>query len=408
MADEPSQSRTCRRVVGPWGCHAEGSAPSWRSSAASEMLAVRGSGGEAAPRGRRVDAEELGRVEPEETGLHLGRSGPGSRMCSWNCGVISNVRIAMICGSGLPYQMASVPHRTRCAPTRLSSLPMACAAWSGWREELAPERGDVDPDVVVRRHGVAVEGCQQGVDADGGGRVVRALDVRGVPGGVVHDELHVGELARDGHDVLGMVEGRVEVHQRQALVRHEDLHAEVVRMLDGREADGGIFQRVALAARAPRRVHLEGGGRAGRARRSTSPRGWRSTGPTLGAMMFSTSSRLAPPSVSPAVICWVRQRLGERDRRVGRSRVRDVGQHGHRGVAGQEDVVQVVGPVDAVELIGVGAAGGEHGEHERGRVRSVVDPGSGRDDMVGVDVEDELRSRPAPARRRRCPLAAAR
>jgi hypothetical protein len=43
VADEPSQSSTWRRVVGPWGCQAEGSAPSWRSSAASEMFAVSGS-----------------------------------------------------------------------------------------------------------------------------------------------------------------------------------------------------------------------------------------------------------------------------------------------------------------------------------------------------------------------------
>ena len=34
------------------------------------------------------------------------------------------------------------------------------------------------------------------------------------------------------------------------------------------------------------------------------------TGPTLGAMMFSTSSRLAPPPVRPAVICCVRSASG--------------------------------------------------------------------------------------------------
>jgi hypothetical protein len=55
--------------------------------------------------------------------------------------VISNVRMAMIWGSGLPYQMASVPQSTRCAPTRLRSLPRAWAAWSGvvsnWRQRVA-------------------------------------------------------------------------------------------------------------------------------------------------------------------------------------------------------------------------------------------------------------------------------
>ena len=34
------------------------------------------------------------------------------------------------------------------------------------------------------------------------------------------------------------------------------------------------------------------------------------TGPTLGAMMFSTRSRLAPPPVRPAVICCVRSASG--------------------------------------------------------------------------------------------------
>ena len=43
VADEPSQSSTWRRVVGPWGRQAEGSAPSSRRQAASEMLAVSGS-----------------------------------------------------------------------------------------------------------------------------------------------------------------------------------------------------------------------------------------------------------------------------------------------------------------------------------------------------------------------------
>ncbi len=50
---------------------------------------------------------------------------------------------------------------------------------------------------------------------------------------MVDDELHVGELAGHGDDVVGVVERRVEVHQRQALVRHEDLDPEVVRVLHG-------------------------------------------------------------------------------------------------------------------------------------------------------------------------------
>ena len=75
-------------------------------------------------------------------------------------------------------------------------------------------------------------------------------------------------------------------------------------------------------------------------------------GPTFGAMMFSTNSRLAPPWASPAVICWVLRASGKGIGRVRRPRVGDVGQHGHGGIAGQEQVVQVRGAIDAVELAG--------------------------------------------------------
>ena len=64
----------------------------------------------------------------------------------------------------------------------------------------------------------------------------------------------------------GWLNCRVEVHERKTLVRHEDLDPEVVGVLDGRQADDRIFQREALAARAPRRVHLEGRRRPGRHR----------------------------------------------------------------------------------------------------------------------------------------------
>ena len=73
MADEASQCSTWRRVVGPFGVHAEGSAPSARSWAASWMFADSGSVGEAAAGRRRVDAEERGGVEPEDARLHARR-----------------------------------------------------------------------------------------------------------------------------------------------------------------------------------------------------------------------------------------------------------------------------------------------------------------------------------------------
>ena len=117
--------------------------------------------------------------------------------------------------------------------------------------------------------------------------------------------------------------------------------------------------------------------------------------------MFSTSSRLAPPSGQARRDLLGPERLGERDRGVGRSRVRDIRQHRHGRVAGQEDVVQVAGPVHAIELGAVGAAGGEHGQHERRRLRGIVDPGPGRNHMVRVDVEDELRAGQGLLTRRR-------
>ena len=70
------------------------------------------------------------------------------------------------------------------------------------------------------------------------------------------------------------------------------------------------------------------------------------------------------------------QGVGERHGGGGGAGVGDVAQHGHGGHAGQEEIVEIRGPVDAVELRVVGAAGGEH---RRGMSPTVsgalVDPG---------------------------------
>ena len=89
-----------------------------------------------------------------------------------------------------------------------------CAAVVGSRSDLAPDGSEVDPDVAVRRDAVYVERVQERVDADLCVGVVRALDVALVPGAVEHDELHIGKLARDSHDVFGPIVRRVEVHER--------------------------------------------------------------------------------------------------------------------------------------------------------------------------------------------------
>ena len=78
---------------------------------------------------------------------------------------------------------------------------------------------------------MAVESGEQAVDADGGSRVIGSLDVGRMPGGVVDHEVHVGELAGDGHDVVGMIEDGIEVDKGKSLVGHEDLHSQIVCML---------------------------------------------------------------------------------------------------------------------------------------------------------------------------------
>ncbi len=104
---------------------------------------------------------------------------------------------------------------------------------------------------------MAIQRGEQGIDPDGGGRIVGTFDVGRIPRRVVDDEVHVREQARHGHDVVGMVEHRIEVHEREALVGHEDLDAEVMGVLDRGKPDSRIRQGVALPRRAPGRVHLE-------------------------------------------------------------------------------------------------------------------------------------------------------
>ena len=162
-------------------------------------------------------------------------------------------------------------------------------------------------------------------------------------------------------------------------------------MLDGGQPDGGILERVPLAGRAPCRVHLEGRGRAGRHRARHFLEGGGHRPDVRSDDVLHQQAGSAPAGQAGGDLLSA-QRVRERNRGVGRARVGDVRQHRDGGVARQEDVVQVAGAVHAVELVGVGAAGGQHGEHELGRLRGVLHPRAGRDHMVGVDVEDELRT----------------
>ena len=108
--------------------------------------------------------------------------------------------------------------------------------------------------------------------------------------------------------------------------------------------------------------------------------------------MFSTRIRLGAAAGQAGGDVLRAQRLGERDGCGGGPRVRDVREHRHRGVAGQEEVVEIGRPVHAVELRRVGAARREHREHERGGLGGVLDPRTARDHVVRVHVEDEFRT----------------
>ena len=63
-----------------------------------------------------------------------------------------------------------------------------------------------------------------------------------------------GRLSRG---TLRRVVRGVEIHEGKALVRDEDLHTELVRLLDHGEPDCRILEREPLTVRTPRGVHLE-------------------------------------------------------------------------------------------------------------------------------------------------------
>ena len=72
------------------------------------------------------------------------------------------------------------------------------------------------------------------------------------------------------------------LHERQTLVRDEDLHAEIVRLLDHRQADRGVVEREPLTVRSPRGVHLERRDLAGVRRRLPSRRAGALRSPKFG------------------------------------------------------------------------------------------------------------------------------
>ena len=180
----------------------------------------------------------------------------------------------------------------------------------------------------------------------------------------------------------------VEVHERQTLVRDEDLHAEVVRLLDHRQADRGVLEREAVTVRAPRRVHLERGDLAGACG------GFHLVEPCV-EVAEVRRDHVVHEDTRRAAVGELRGELlgaeliGERKRRVGRAGVRDVGEHRDRRVAREEEVVQVRGAVRALELVRR-AARRDHAEHELHGLGRVLGPRSVGHHVVRVHVDDEL------------------
>ena len=104
----------------------------------------------------------------------------------------------------------------------------------------------------------------------------------------------------------------------------------------------------------------------------------------------------------------------ERQRIVGFTGAGQVRQQRHGGVAGQEHVVQVHGPVHAGQGVGRGTVRRHHAQHQPQGVRRGGPPRQRRHDVMGVHIDDELapaaQRLPAPGQllRRRRPVAAAR
>ena len=225
--------------------------------------------------------------------------------------------------------------------------------------------------------------------SSGATRVVRAFEDLPLEGGVEDHELHVGKLLRDRDEVLGTVVGEVEPLQREALVRAEHPDAEIVRPLDHREPDRRIVECEPVAAGSPCGVRLE--------RRDASTRDLRvhhvercrdrrevRREHALGQHAPRTTGREVLREVGSA------DRVRIRHRSITRSGVGDVGQHRDGRIAGEKQIVHVVGAVQALELVRGGARLGHEIPDHVDRRRRGRPPGSGRHHVVRVHVHDQL------------------
>ena len=105
-----------------------------------------------------VEAVERGGVATEDRPLHLGRQRRVAEPLLEPAALISKARNASIWGCGVPYQIESVPHRTRSGPTATRSLPRTWAALVGVAQFEVPRRAELAVHVrptARRRHRAA-------------------------------------------------------------------------------------------------------------------------------------------------------------------------------------------------------------------------------------------------------------
>ena len=268
----------------------------------------------------------------------------------------------------------------RPGPVMRAPRATSCRARSR-RSRSAGSRDGRAPRAASSSHGSRARG------------VVRPFVDRSLEPRMEHHELHVRILRGRRDEILRAVVREVEALERQPLVRTEHLHPEIVGALHDGQTDRRVRQRVAVSVGTPRRVRLERcDPPAGHLRLHAIERG-------ADRSEVGRQHALRQHAVHPAVRELAGEVRGpdrrcERHRRVRVTRVRDIGEQRDGRVAREEQVVEVVGPVEALELVGGIARGGHQIAHHRDRLRCIDPPRSVRHHVVRVDVDDQLAARP--------------
>ena len=147
---------------------------------------------------------------------------------------IWKVRQAWIWSWGEPVQIESVPQRTLFSPDVLEELAHSVRGGVGVAAEHVPGGAHVRVDVAVRRDVVVEQRLHQRVDAVAAGAgLERQLGVLRIEARVIHQEVHVRELACGFPDVVaaGVLVARVAA-ERDAFVDADVADADGAGPLD--------------------------------------------------------------------------------------------------------------------------------------------------------------------------------